>query len=269
MKLFLPGCGLRAVCGLSVFGSMLMVLTSTCVTAHTTTSPKSISTPAAPTGIVEKCDCRTMFDNLVAKIEADYVGYALGVRGKRDAEYRRYAEAVRKRAQSTPSDKCIFILREFVRFFRDGHMFVNEVPQLTDEDVSRLTNAAEKIPRDEKHIRRYLDANAKHLDAIEGIWYERSGYHVGIVRDYKPGRRDFVEIMLSEGVQRWTPGQVKAEFRKLPDGSYDVVLYSGWHYPLHPSVYLRGQKGGGCDSTRDSLTHASGNMGQGLPAETE
>jgi len=198
----------------------------------------------SPAKVAEDCNCPIIFDNLVSKVEADYVGYHVGVRGKRDAEYRRYTDALRKRAQRTPTDKCIFILQEFVRFFRDGHMFVNESPQLTDEDVSRLASAAEKVPRDERQMRRYLDANAARLDPIEGIWYAKEGYRVGIMRDYKPGRRDFVAIMLSEGVQGWTPGQVKAEFRRLPDGSYDVVFYSGRHYPLHPSVYLRGQQGG-------------------------
>jgi len=50
--------------------------------------------------------------------------------------------------------------------------------------------------------------------------------------------------MLSSDVERWTPGQVKAEFRKLSDKSYSVVFFSGRHYPLHPAVYLRGQQGG-------------------------
>src|SRR5215216_1844051 len=114
----------------------------------------------SPAKVAEDCNCPIIFDNLVSKVEADYVGYHVGVRGKRDAEYRRYTDALRKRAQRTPTDKCIFILQEFVRFFRDGHMFVNESPQLTDEDVSRLASAAEKVPRDERQMRRYLDANA-------------------------------------------------------------------------------------------------------------
>jgi hypothetical protein len=171
----------------------------------------------SPAKVAEECNCRIIFDSLVSKVEADYVGYHVGVRGKRDAEYRHYTAALRKHARRAPTDKCILILQEFVRFFRDGHMFVNENPQLTDEDVSRLTSAAEKVARDEKEIRRYLDANVMHLDPIEGIWYAKEGYRIGIVRDYKPARRDFVAIMLSEGVQRWMPGQVKAEFRRLPD----------------------------------------------------
>ncbi len=208
----------------------------------TVVSPAQSQTP--PAKIAEECNCHIMFDNLVSKVESNYVGYHVGVRGKRDTEYRHYTKALRNRAQRTPANKCIFLLQEFVRFFRDGHMFVNEAPQLTDESVSRLTSAAEKVSRDEEEIRRYLDSNATRLDPIEGIWYAKEGYRIGIVRDYKPGRRDFVAIMLSESVQRWTPGQVKAEFRRLPDRSYDVVFYSGRHYPLHLSVYLRGQQGG-------------------------
>lgn len=199
----------------------------------------------SPTPSMEgDCSCRVMFDGLVAKVEANYVGYHVAVRGKRDAEYRRHAETLRRRAGRTAAGDCIFVLQDFVRFFRDGHMFVNEAPRLSDEDVARLTKAAEQTGRTEEAVRRYLDANPRRLDPIEGVWYAREGYRVGIVRNYKANRRDFVAIMLSNGVERWTPGQVKAEFRKLRDGSYSVVFYSGRHYPLHLSVYLRGQQGG-------------------------
>lgn len=190
------------------------------------------------------CQCREMFESLILKIKANYIGFHQTIIGKRALEYERFADSMRKRAAVTPPEKCVLVLQDFLRFFRDGHMFINETPKLTDEDVARLTKAAEQTGQTEKTIRQYLELNAKRLDPIEGIWYNREGQRFGIMRDSKANGRDFVAILLSEGVERWQPGQVKAEFRKLADGSYTNVFYSNRHYPLHPSVYLRGEQGG-------------------------
>lgn len=190
------------------------------------------------------CNCVESFENLVSKVESNYVGYHIETRGKRDAEYRRFVSSLRKRAQDTTLDKCIFVLQELMGFFRDGHMFVQENPKLSDEDVIRLTASAEQTGRGEEDIRRYLDSNVARLDPIEGIWFDNEGHRFGIVRDHKPNIRDFVAILLSKDVERWLPGQVKAEFGKVPDGSYTDVFYSGRHFPLHLSGYTRGEKGG-------------------------
>lgn len=201
------------------------------------------------------CGCHETLNQLINKVESNYAGYYIEIRGKRDSEYRQHVKSYRERARRTLPDKCILILRDFIRFFRDGHLFVQENPKLSDEDVAYLTKNAEQTGRSEAGIRRYLDANAKRLDPIEGIWYNRDGQRFGIVRDYKPGRRDFTAIMLSEGVERWQPGQVKAEFKKLSDGSYTVVFYNGRHFPLHPDVYSRGSRGGAVIRRNGLLLH--------------
>ncbi len=199
------------------------------------------ATHAAETG----CDCRAELDAVVKAVETNYVGYHLGVRGMRDREYERLVRALRARAARSSPDDCIGVLQDFVGFFRDGHLFVGEWPEIDAAETARLAAAAERTRfTDEASVRRELDGRAGRLDPIEGVWYARDGYRVGIVRDPKPGRRDFVGALLSAGVAGWEPGQVKAEFRKIADGSYDVVLYADDHSPRHPKVYSRGQTGG-------------------------
>lgn len=201
------------------------------------------------------CVCLDVFNRAVSKIESNYAAYHLEIRGKRDAEYRRFVKEMKQKARRASTVDCIFVLQDFVRFFRDGHLFVQEDPKLTDEDVSRLTEAAEQTGRTETEIRRYLDANKNRLDPIEGIWYNSEGHRFGIVRDNKPGRRDFAAILLSEKVERWKVGQVKAEFKKLPDGSYSNIFYSGRHFPLHLEIYERGRRGGAILRRNGLLLH--------------
>ncbi len=191
------------------------------------------------------CECRVAFDDLVRKVEADYVGYHLGIRGRRDAEYRRHVRSLAARAARAAPDDCVRVLQDFVRFFRDGHLFVGQWPETDEAERARLASAAERTRfRTEADIRRELDRRAGRLDPIEGVWYAKDGSRVGVVRDPKPGRRDFVAVILATPVEGWEPGQVKAEFRRLGDGSYDAVLYADDHSPRRPDVYSRGERGG-------------------------
>ena len=201
------------------------------------------------------CSCSALFAGLVHKLEADYVGYKVAIKGKDETQYSKHKQRLSERAERASLNECILVLQDFVRFFRDGHLFVSENPELSDEDVARLTSSAEQTGRNEDSVRRQLAANLKRLDPIEGIWYDKDGHRFGIIRDRVMGRRDFVAILLSEGVDRWQVGQVKAEFRKLPDGSYTDVFYSGRHYPLHLAGYLRGETGGAALRRNGLLLH--------------
>lgn len=190
------------------------------------------------------CSCFTILSQTISKIETNYLGYHIEFKNKRETEYKKIIERIKTKAQTSSAEDCIFLLQEYLKFFRDGHLFISENPILSEEEIKQLTANAEKISLSEQEIRKYLDKNAFRLDPIEGIWYDSEGTRVGIIRDVKPGRRDFVAIMLSEKIERWSSGQVKAEFSKLPDGSYNVILYNSRHFPLHLSSYQRGQTGG-------------------------
>ena len=192
----------------------------------------------------DDCKCIAAFDNLVSKIEADYVGYHLAIKGKRDAEYRRNVEAIGARARRTPPESCIFVLQNFLRFFRDGHLFVGNSPRLNRDEVEYLNRTARRVARSENEVRRYLDISGGRLDPLEGIWYAKEGYRVAITRNPGRGRGEFLALMLSDDLPGWIRGQVKAQFRRLRDGSYDVVFYDKNHSPRYPNVYLRGQLGG-------------------------
>src|SRR5690606_724720 len=58
-----------------------------------------------------------------------------------------------------------------------------------------------------------------------------------------PGR--FLAVVLMSSTSRWTAGDVKAELERLPDGSYDVVVYDDARAATRPHVYARGARGGG------------------------
>ncbi|MGE3466161.1 MAG: S41 family peptidase [Pyrinomonadaceae bacterium] len=190
------------------------------------------------------CSCLGLLSETISRIEADYIGYHIETKGKTVDEYRRYKSQFQKLAGQTPLDKCVPLLQDFIRFFRDGHLFIGQNPKLTDEQVAQLLSKAEKFDRTESEIKEYLSNNAKKLDPIEGIWFANDGSRFAIFRNTKPKDRDFVAILLSDGVRLWAKGEVKAKFTKLDDGSYDVVYYNEKRYPLFINFYERGKRGG-------------------------
>ena len=215
------------------------------------------------------CDCADLLDETVSKIEMNYIAYHVEIKGKRDVEYQTHVNTFKKAANKTTLDKCVPLLQEFVNYFRDGHLFVGQSPKLTDKQIFDLKAKAEKIAKSEAEIKDYLAKNSGKLDPIEGFWYASDGSRFATFRDRKPRKRDFVAVLLSEDVDNWEKGQVKAEFTKLKDGTYDVVFYNDKHYPLHMNSYKRGKTGGARISRGLILHMAPVSWGKKFPSSND
>jgi hypothetical protein len=190
------------------------------------------------------CEYLNLFDE-IEKIKENHVAYHIEIKSKRDAEYRNYIAIFRNKAEKTSGDKCVPVLKEFINFYKDGNLDIGQNPKLSDEEAKKLAANAEKIERSEADIRRkYLERDAKKLDPIQGIWYSSEKDRFAVFRDKKSKSRDFVAFLLSGENDLWEKGHVKAEFKKLNDGSYDDIYYDKKHYPLYPGTNERNRKGG-------------------------
>jgi hypothetical protein len=193
-------------------------------------------TAAAPPAVPPACGCADELDALVAKVEANYVGYHLSLPTMDRVGYESAKRELRARAAAATDETCFLTLREYVERFHDPHLFLSEQPEPGEAEAARLEAAAESLPWDEAKVRAYLDRNAGKLDPVEGIWYSDTA-RFGVVRDVSGKGRDFVAVLLTEGAPHWKAGQVKAELTKQADGNYEVRYYYGNH-TLH---HLRGE----------------------------
>lgn len=201
--------------------------------------------PAPLAARSEACPCSEALRELTSTIERNYVGFRLEIHGQRAEQHRvTLAGFTRQAGAASTDEECVRVLQSYLRFFRDGHLFLLTRPRLSPEDSMRVAREAPRTPLREADVRRILEERAGSLDPIEGIWYDKSGYRVGIVHAPQSTSHDFVGVMLTEGAEGWEAGDVKAWFRALPDGSYDAVLYADDRTPRYPDVYLRGQQGG-------------------------
>ena len=201
---------------------------------------------------VRLCACEELLDALIQKVETNYPGFVLEIRGT-DLEpyYRRLVRDMRDRAATAqPGIPCLRLLQEYVAYLRDGHLFVGGRPSLSPSDSSRLVAAAPRIDRSKAEVLRYLAERDHALDPVEGLWFDPAGIELAVTRWYAgervAAREDsLVAFVVESNVEAWKPGDVKAKLWPLPDGSYDVILYDDARAPTRPHVYKRGQAGGG------------------------
>ncbi|HEX6307516.1 MAG TPA: S41 family peptidase [Longimicrobiales bacterium] len=190
-----------------------------------------------------------MLDALTTRVESNYPGYHLEVRGRdREPEYVAHRSALRQRAATTAIGlDCTALLQQYVAWFGDGHLFVGGRPPVsTAEDSVRLRAAAPRVSDTEARIIDYIDTERNHLDPVEGIWMDPAGQKIAIRQDGAAGRsRRFVAFVVESTNAAWNPGDVRAELIALPDGSYDVVLYDEVRARTRLHVFNRRHAGGG------------------------
>lgn len=167
--------------------------------------------------------CATDLALLDRKLHLDYAGYTLELRGERLRAYAAMKAAAQLRADNTRDDACYFVLRDYVDWFEDPHLFVYESARL---DTAETTRRAARVARravTEQAARSYFNRRRAALDPIEGIWYDR-GLRVAILPDSARLPDGFVAVVLASDTAIWPVGAVRARITRRSGSSYEVDL---------------------------------------------
>lgn len=182
--------------------------------------------------------CATNLALLERQMHENYAGYTLELRGDRVRRFANMKSTLQARAQRTTGDSCFFVLRDFVEWFDDPHLFVYQNARLDSAETTRRAATVEHRSTTEATARAYFRRRGARLDPIEGIWYDRD-LRVAVVPDSARGAGRFIAVVLASDTAAWAPGSVRAHFTRRHDGSYDVDLaarnYSIAH--LHGAIY--------------------------------
>jgi hypothetical protein len=180
-----------------------------------TASPTTTVADSLPT-------CSTDLSGIEQKIRDDYAGYTLELRGERLAKFNTMRAAAQAKARRTNGDACFYVLRDFVDWFQDPHLFVYQTTRVDAAEAARRARTVERRSMSEANARSYFARRGATLDPIEGIWYDR-GLRVAIVADSaKPSA--FVAVVLTSDTSSWAPGTVRAHLSRGATGEYDVDL---------------------------------------------
>lgn len=182
--------------------------------------------------IEEKCDCATVFEDLVQKIEDNYVYLAQLRLDSNASAFDSQIEDYRKKAKTTKSKDCTQLLKEFTKYFDDGHLFVSEKPKYNKEELEIFKKniksnkpSVKSILRTLKFEKNIIENNG--LDGIIGKWSDGIS-ELAIIKD-EGYYRAYVLNSTNEHIE---VGELKAEFKEVTDG-FEGLIYSYDYEPMY------------------------------------
>ena len=122
------------------------------------------------------------------------------------------------RARATASTDCLPVLRDYIAWFEDPHLFIYQNSTIDSAETARRARSVRTLNTSEALARDYFTKQGRSLDPIEGIWYDRD-LRVAIMRD-PSSPKSFVAAVLRADTAGWPVGAVRATFSKGARGKY-------------------------------------------------
>lgn len=158
----------------------------------------------------QRCNCERALEQLINKTESAYPGFE--DKTIDSLRYLSFKEMMTLKAKSISETECRNVLREYLGYFNDRHIYIRESGQL---------------PIDEEQDKYYyktditLEAFNKHIknsnDKLEGIW-KASAYKVGIIKM----ENEYQGFIIDADTTYWKPLEVK--FKLFMDGRANYYL---------------------------------------------
>jgi hypothetical protein len=183
------------------------------------------------------------FDFVVEKLRRNYAGWETKVTDKTRPALDQLTARLRIAAQDASPEELTVILKEWVKFFDDGHVGVGRIaPAAPSASLPAGPETTPSFDWTESSVRAALAARGAGRDPLEGIWAIGDGrYRLGILpTPLRPGA--FSAVVLTTTAEGWRPGQIKAELTRKADGGLDILYRAGDHgeHKIGASLLLDG-----------------------------
>lgn len=129
-----------------------LTITGFCIFLHSATKAQNYD-----------CNCSQTFEKMTEKLENNYIAYHL-TKLEIEKEYESRKLKYKSLTDRTEAQNCSQVLQDFLAFFKDGHLFVTEYPNFSEEDLAR-TKYEIKQNIFNPNIHKVFDS-----DTIEGYW---------------------------------------------------------------------------------------------------
>lgn len=198
------------------------------------TATLSIFATLSPLGgsLARPPECRVLLDGLRAKIEANYAGFRLGVTGQRRVEHDRALADLQTLASLVDRPGCLGLLRSYVQWFEDPHLFLFESTRVDSAETSRRLGELTLQPVEEAAVLKGLAVRGGG-DPIEGVWSD-DGMRLAVVPDPATGEGAFFAIVTRSAVATLPVGTVRARIQRQEDGGYRFRLLAPSLAVTHP-----------------------------------
>ncbi len=172
--------------------------------------------------------CASVFDEVRAGIETDYVGFAVAIAPSVDGTqaYHAFAAARAAEASNAVNTDCTPILNRFISYFGDPHVFLSEQPELSATETAVVRASAPRQDVDAAVELAWARRRRDYL-SIAGAWAAPE-FDV-VVRPVAGKRGEFVAMVVETRDEAWTVGDVAARFRQS-GASFEATLYRAPHH---------------------------------------
>lgn len=158
----------------------------------------------------QQCDCKQVLDKLITKIESDYPGFS--VKTQEESLYPGFKADLVLASRKADQAACRSILKKYVDFFKDPHLWVGENGASFSADNNI---AATKLTID---IPLFQGDIQQSKDPYEGIWSNET-YTLGVK---KTGDKEYTGFVIRSPFDTWQPGDIK--FRLYTDGTFAYAM---------------------------------------------
>lgn len=186
----------------------------------------------------QPCNCSQEFNYVKDKIEKNYAGFKDKVNSKTEATYHKRTQAALEQSQLiTTTPHCIYLINEWLTFFKDGHIQIgrNRISKEREEaNLQERIQAIEHLSLSNKEL-----TNLKNTKGITGIyWNKDSTTRIAVIRNITRFR-EYAGVVISSKTGEWSPGQVILEIKSDKD-TLKGIMYDRYYIPKNVSLQIKG-----------------------------
>lgn len=174
----------------------------------------------------QDCSCEDNFEWVKKTFEENDAGFQYVIDKKGESAYAQFNEDFRKKVKAiTKADECVTILKEWLLFFRSGHLSLNvagnrgNTVEPDAKQIIAMYKDWDQYVISEKKFKKYLSDLKE--PGFEGIWVSEP-YTIGVIK-----RNDeyIGFVMEGDGVY-WQKNQIKFKIKPNKTGEgYHAVYY--------------------------------------------
>ncbi len=186
----------------------------------------------------EACDCQEVFEQVVLKIEENYIAYHLKKENIQQ-DYEALISQYEKESSKTSNEGCTKLIQSFLRFFEDGHLFVSQFPKLEEEQIAKHKEKLQHIKYDIEKVYAYLLDSKNDLSPVEGLWTDGASKFAIIKNSKKEWTFEYVAIII-EAPEQEKIGELKIgwnEENQLMEGTY----FSNKYTPRYTALFAHNE----------------------------
>lgn len=185
----------------------------------------------------QTCNCSQEFNHVKDKIEKNYAGFKDKVNAKIEATYHKRTQVALEQSQTiTTSAQCVYLINEWLTFFKDGHIQIGRNRISKEKEEAKLQEriqAVECLSLSDEEL-----TNLKKTKGITGIyWNEDSTFKIAVIKN-KTRFRDYAGVAISSKLVKWSPGQVLLEVKRDKD-LLKGIMYDRYYIPTNVSLKIR------------------------------